>query len=236
MESLLKYIENVTTDLKQIVFPNICPACHKNSVSKENTFCFDCILMLPYTDHFEIENNQVAKHFYGRVQFKTAGALLYFRENSPVQHLIHQLKYKSNQNVGHVLGKIAGEKLLSSVLFHGIDFTIPVPLHPSKEYQRGYNQSTVFGKGIYESSGIPIYSEILKKIKKTESQTGKSRTGRVENVKESIVLTNPEIVKGKNILLLDDVITTGATLESCALVLAKGQPKSISILTIAVAV
>lgn len=231
----MEKINSLLWDLKNIVFPDFCPACSERILPKGRLLCTNCLFELPFTDHFEIRENRVAAHFWGRFPIKDAAALLYFKRSGIVQNLLHDLKYKQNKNVGVTLGKITGEKILSSPFFRNIDLIIPVPLHPAKEFLRGYNQSYVFGKGISSVIRIPVDKDILVKNKKNESQTGKNRSERLQNVDDVYVLKKTEALKGKNILLVDDVITTGSTLEACMLALRQGHPESISTVTLACA-
>lgn len=231
----MKKINSLLWDLKNVVFPDFCPACSEQILPKGRLLCTNCLFELPFTDHFEIRENRVATHFWGRFPIKDAAGLLYFKRSGIVQNLLHDLKYKQNKNVGVTLGKITGEKILSSPFFRDIDLVIPVPLHPAKEFLRGYNQSYIFSMGISSVIRVPVYKDILEKNKKNESQTGKNRSERLQNVDDVYVLKKIESLKGKNILLVDDVITTGSTLEACMSALKCGQPESISIVTLACA-
>ena len=223
-------------DLKNVIFPDICPGCNENVLPAGRIFCTECLLELPFTDHFEVKDNKVTAHFYGRIPIKGGASLVYFSSNGNIQEVMHRFKYKGQKNVGLAFGHIVGEKILLSPHFYNTDAIIPVPLHKDKEYIRGYNQSTVFASGISEMSKIPVYKDVLLKTAKNESQTGKNRLERVHNVSSVYQLRHPEKIKGKNIVLVDDVITTGATLEACCDLLFQAQPSTISIITIACAV
>ena len=182
-----------------------------------------------------MKKNEVNNHFRVRVNILYGAELLRFKEGSIVQVMLHNLKYKKRKEIGEVLGEIAGKKLLDSPIFSVPDIIIPVPVHPKKVRRRGYNQSTIFGKAVSAAIHVALADDILIKETETTSQTGKSRTERVENVSEVFVLRKPEEISGRNVLVVDDVVTTGATLEACCLKLKDGGAKSISILSIAVA-
>ncbi len=222
--------------LLQVIYPRICPGCHIQAVHTNQSFCMDCYGELPFTDHFTSAENEVSRHFYGRANVSNAGALLYFRQNSIVQEVIHEIKYKRNQDAAYTLGLIAGQKIKESAIYSNVEVMIPVPLHPSREYRRGYNQSAVFGMGIREIAGIHQVDRALRKLKATDTQTRKDRFGRIQNMSDTIILSDHAEVFGRHVLLLDDVITTGATLEACIQSLSQGQPASISVLTIAVTI
>lgn len=166
-------IIDILSELKNVIFPNVCPACHNNVMPQGRLVCTPCLCELPFTDHFDHHDNKVASHFYGRVKIYSAAGLLYFRENSFVQDIVHSFKYNHNKEIGIVLGKMAGEKMLMSSGFRQAEVIIPVPLHPKKEYVRGYNQSFVFGEAIAKTMKIEVLNDVLVKGKSNESQTGK---------------------------------------------------------------
>lgn len=217
------------------IFPNICLACQKLPKAKGAHFCVECLHQMPYTDHFYIPVNDVVLHLKGRVKIHHGASLLRFREGSIVQQMLHQLKYRQKREVGEVLGEIAGRKLLESSLFTVPDLIVPVPIHQKKKLLRGYNQCKVFGDAVGSVIGVACDENILIKTTETPSQTGKSRTERIENVAQTFQINKPADITGRHILLVDDVVTTGATLEACCLLLSKHKPKSISVLTMAAA-
>lgn len=235
MNKLSAYIKKLAGDLIHVLFPDLCLACSSLPKTRDASFCVDCLHAMPYTDHFLLKENDVTKHFRGRVSILHGAALLRFREGGIVQEMLHHLKYKKRKEIGEVLGEIAGKKLLDSTIFSLPDIIIPVPVHPKKVRRRGYNQSTIFGKAVGAVIKVALADDILIKDTETTSQTGKSRTERVVNVSEVFVLKKPEEISGRHVLIVDDVITTGATLEACCLKLKEGGAKSISVLSIAVA-
>jgi ComF family protein len=191
--------------------------------------CEACIQDLPYTEFFGIQDNAVEKIFWGRVRIDTAGALLFFTKDSLVQNLIAQLKYHHNHKVGILFGQLMGQAFAAEARFNHIDLLIPIPIRKSKMHSRGYNQSQVIAKGIQAIWNKPIALNVLNKSNWTSTQTKKNRSSRLHALPDLFMLKNPIQIKGKNILLIDDVLTTGATLEAAVQCLMTGQPASISI-------
>ncbi len=222
-------------DFVALIFPELCQACTKSLYRNEEIICADCLYNLPFTDFHLHQDNAVAQSFWGRVPIETASALLYFSKGNRVQNLLHQLKYKNRLEVGVYLGKLAAKRLLENPVFATADMIIPVPLHQQKQLKRGYNQSLCIAGGLSQKIRIPVENQNLIKTTSTESQTKKSRISRYENMKEVFWVKNPEKLTGKHILLVDDIITTGATLEACCNVLLQIPGVKISIATIAVA-
>lgn len=235
MNRATSYIHILSKDFFHTLFPDVCLACDKHPKTRHAEFCVDCLHVMPYTDHFHIADNKVTKHFKGRIKLHHGGALLNFREGSIIQNLLHKFKYKKRKEIGEIFGLIGGKKFIESKLFIKPDLIIPVPVHPKKEKKRGYNQSFVFGKALGDAIGVECRNDIIIKTKWSESQTGKSRTDRVANVDEVFELKKPDILHSKHVLLVDDVVTTGATLEACCLQLSEAKVASISIFTIAAA-
>jgi competence protein ComFC len=219
--------------LLQLFFPRLCLACDRTLPKGNSQICFVCQLKLPYTDFHLHQTNNVTDRFWGRVPIFTATAGLYFTKSGRVQRMIHRLKYENKPEIGLELGKKIGYKLKDSPLYQQIDLIIPVPMHPKKEYQRGYNQASKFAEGLSQTMQVPWSKEMLTKFTATETQTRKSREERFDNVASSFTLNGN--LQGKHVLLVDDVITTGATLEACASVMLKEQQVTISIAAIALA-
>ena len=199
-----------------LFYPRVCAACGEPLLKDEDTVCLKCRYTLPRTGYEHHPDNPVAQSFYGRVRLHAATSCFFFAKSGKVQHLIHQLKYKGNKYAGMFLGEQIGESIKDEPLFQGIDYIIPVPLHPKRERQRGYNQSLVIAFGIHEATGIPIGDKYLVRGVYTETQTHKSAEERFKNVKDIFKVRFADELKGKHVLLVDDVLTTGATLESCA--------------------
>ena len=199
-----------------LFYPRVCAACGTVLLKDEETVCLKCRYTLPLTGYENHADNPVAEIFYGRVRFHAVTACFFFAKSGKVQHLIHELKYKGNKEAGIFLGQELGKTIKDAPLFQGIDYLIPVPLHPKREKQRGYNQSLMIAQGIHEVTGIPIGDKYLVRTIYTNTQTKKSAEERHKNVKNIFEVRFDDELKGKHVLLIDDVLTTGATLESCA--------------------
>jgi ComF family protein len=228
-------IKQFTQDIISLLFPDLCNACGLQLYVGEKEICTRCLYDLPYTDFHLHEENPVAKQFWGRLNCNAAMAMLYFKKGTKVQNLLHGLKYKSKTEVGIKLGQLLGEKLKLSTLYQDIDLIIPVPLHHKKQKFRGYNQSKFIADGLAETLGIDLNTECLLKIKSTETQTKKARYTRYENMQNIFCVYNAEQLENKHVLLVDDVVTTGSTLEACGNVLLNSGIKKLSIAAIAYA-
>ena len=217
-------IKDICVDVLHTIFPDLCVACDKHPKIPGAHFCISCLHQLPYTDHFQIKNNRVTNRFNGRLRLQHAAALFIFRENGPVQHMLHKLKYRHKMELGIILGKMLAKEVLSSPFIDKIDVIIPVPIHSQRKRERGYNQCEIIAQSFSQQSGIPMISDALIKVLHNQSQTGKNRTERMENVHQVYQLNPSRDIKGLRLLVVDDVVTTGATLESCCLELLRGQP------------
>jgi ComF family protein len=202
----------------------------------ELVICTECYVLIPRTNFHLKADNPVAQLFWGRCQIEKAAAFSFYTKDSRIRKLIHQLKYKGIKEVGPELGRIYARSLLHSGFFEGIDIIIPVPLHPSKIRKRGFNQSDLISDGISAVSGIPVETGFL--IRKTISatQTRKSRYDRWTNVEDIFRVTYEDKLAGRHILLVDDVITTGSTLEACANEILKVEDTKVSVVALAFAV
>ena len=221
-------IKEIKDSFLHLLFPHVCCGCGNDILDKESVLCLRCIDAMPETN-FELHpNNPVEKKFWGRLQLQHATAQYYFTRESLMQRLMHQFKYKGNKELGFQLGKIMGESLKKSTRFD-IDALIPLPLFPVKEKKRGYNQATVLCEGIAESMQVPIFRDVIIRPQHTDTQTKKGRIERWQNMEGKFVLTKPEAVINKNVLLIDDVVTTGATLEACGIELLKAENVKLSI-------
>lgn len=222
------------SDFINLCYPKLCAACHNTLVKHEDDICTACIIHLPKTNyHLDIEN-PLNKIFWGRVPIEMVAAYYFFNKGNKVQKLLHELKYKSNKNVGEKIGVLYGYELLNAPIFNTIDYIMPVPLHPKKLKKRGYNQSEWFANGLSQSMNIPVSTNILYRNTDSATQTKKSRFNRWENVAEIFGVKTPELLSNKHILLVDDVITTGATIEACAKILKEHRAK-VSVVSIACA-
>lgn len=225
-------LTNLVKHFVALFYPNICAACSEPLVQNEHLLCTTCRYELPKTNFHKDPENDVAKAFWGRVHLENASAHFHFQKGGRVQELLHKLKYKGQQDIGTELGKMIGYDLLQTP-FNEADAIIPVPLHPSKKRKRGYNQSECIASGIAEKMKKPLDTKSLQRIIANPTQTKKHRYERWANVDGIFALTNPESITNKHILLVDDVITTGATLEACALALLQAENVKISILAVA---
>ncbi len=216
-------------------YPHNCIGCGSDILNSENFLCIECINNLPHTEFALHANNPVEKIFWGRIAITAGMSEFYFTKASIIQNLIHEFKYRGNRKVGLYLGNILGKSLLNSNRFRNLDVLIPLPLFFQKEYKRGYNQSAILCEGIQEIMNIPMITKnVIRKIH-TDTQTKKGRIERWENVEKSFSVLRPESLQGKNILLVDDVITTGATLEACGSEILKIKDVRLSIATLATA-
>lgn len=221
-------------DLLSLFYPNLCAGCNKSLLKNERVICIDCRASMPRTDFHTFRENPVHKLFRGRTNVESSTSLLYFNKGAGVQKMLHQLKYKGNTELGEELGNELGSAIKDSAYFQGIDAVIPVPLHPKKEKLRGYNQSMLIAKGVAQSLQVEASKNLVRKTN-SGSQTRKSRYERWENVETAFAIKNPEKLKGKHILLIDDVVTTGATIEACVNELLKLDGTKVSVATLACA-
>ncbi|MEO6490025.1 MAG: ComF family protein [Ferruginibacter sp.] len=214
-------VKNIISDILHLFYPHSCTGCGSDLLSKANLLCTSCTRELPHT-HFALhENNIIEKIFTGRIPFKAAYSEFYFSKGQLIQHLIHCLKYKNDQEIGRYLGEMMGASMMKGERFANLDFLIPLPLFADKEFKRGYNQSAAICDGICKATGVPIMLRNVIRQRATETQTKKHRAERWQNVDGSFTILNPAQLTGKNILLVDDVITTGASLEACGQAILK---------------
>lgn len=228
-------LTNLLSDFKQLFYPHTCTGCGTDIVANDNLLCAKCFVNLPSTLYAQYANNPIEKIFTGRMRIESAHAEFYFSKESLIQHLIHQLKYKSNKEIGIYLGEMMGRSLLKSNRFTTVDALIPLPMFPDKERKRGYNQAAVICEGMSQVMKVPVYYNVLLRQRSTSTQTKKHRVERWENVEDSFAVINEQRVKGKHLLLVDDVITTGATLEASGRHLLKIGRVKLSIATLTTA-
>ena len=225
--------KNIFSDTLHLFYPHVCAGCGNELPDENNLLCLKCIHDLPYTDFARYPGNPVEKYFWGRLPFQAAHSEFYFSKGSLIQHLLHQLKYKGDTGIGTYLAELTGHSLLNSNRFNNIEALIPLPLFADKERQRGYNQAAVICEGLSSVMNIPVLSGIVTRQRSTETQTRKHRIERWENVYESFAVTNPQALRNKHLLLVDDVVTTGATLEACGIVILLSGNVKLSIATLA---
>lgn len=231
----MSYFYDFWDDFLSLLFPRLCYACGNHLLRNEYLICTECYVVIPRTNyHFEKEN-PVAQLFWGRCLLENAAAFSYYNKGSRIRNLIHNLKYKRIMEVGYELGKIYGLSLKTSDFIKGIDLIIPVPLHPVKERIRGFNQSEIISRGIAESTILTVETKILERITVSATQTKRSRYDRWTNVEGIFRVKEPQLIEGKHVLLVDDVITTGSTIESCANELLKITGVKVSVVALAFA-
>jgi ComF family protein len=234
-EQKMTVIKQLFTDAMHLFFPHHCAGCGSDLLSEKSMLCLRCISNLPHTGYETIENNPIENIFRGRITISAATSQFYFAKGHLIQHLIHQLKYKGNKEVGEYLGALMGKSLLQSSRFNKVDYLIPLPLYADKEFKRGFNQAAVICNGMSEMMHVPVILNNVIRQRYTDTQTKKHRAERWENVEGSFAIKDPAKLHGKNILLVDDVITTGATLEACAQCMLQVPGIHISFATLATA-
>ena len=220
-------------DFVALFFPRYCRGCSEALVKGEDLICTRCMLEMPRSNYHIERENPFYNKIRGRIPVRFVMTLFKFVKGSRVQHILHALKYKNQPELGNMLGRIYGNDLLEAGYQREFDLIIPVPIHNSRRRKRGYNQSDEFGKGLSEILQIPCSDKMMERKIKTETQTRKTKLSRWENVKEVFRVTKAEEISGKRILLVDDVVTTGATLEACGNALVEAGCKELSIACIA---
>lgn len=222
-------------DLISLVYPRLCLACRKPLLRNERHLCVLCRYELPETGYHLESDNRVARHFWGRVRLEAAASLYTFESGSKVQKLIHALKYENRPEIGDMLGVYYGLQLRNSNPYSSARLIVPVPLHPLKEHRRGYNQAARFARGLAESMGIRAGIRVLERINFTETQTRKNRQQRWENVRSVFRVKDVQRIRDNRILLVDDVVTTGSTIEACARELLEAGARGVMVASIACA-
>ena len=220
-------------DLFYLFYPKSCVVCDEKLIENENVICTMCRHDLPLTNFKDYKNNKITQTFFGRVLIEKGYALLLYRKKGSTLKLIHDLKYKDNEEIGVFFGNWLGEILSENQEFENIDYIIPVPLHPKKLKERGYNQVKKFGEQLSFYLKIPLLENKLIRTSSTKTQTFKARFERFNNIDTKFLVKNTAYFNNKHVLIIDDVITTGATLEACATEFLKSENCKISILAMA---
>lgn len=215
-----------------LLFPKICAGCKGLLLKGEEVVCMECIHALPVAGYHKTNSEMLKDKFYGRFLLENATALIHFQKRGLTQELLHNLKYRGRREISSFFGKWLGAELAETDAYNDIEMVIPVPLHKQKLKKRGFNQVEGFGKELASALKVPYRDDVLIKISKSGSQVFKTRILRFE-AEEEFSIQNLEAIKNKHLLLVDDIITTGATLEKCALQLLKAENVRISIATIA---
>ncbi|WP_329806700.1 ComF family protein [Flavobacterium facile] len=230
---MLKIIDEIRKNLLNVLFPVFCNGCTTLLLKNENVICVKCNHNLPFTHHHKVKETEIEKVFYGIIPFEFGASVLYFSKKGITQNLIHNLKYRNRQEIGTYLGDLYAKELINNETIKNVDFIIPVPLHKKRLHKRGYNQVTTFCKAIEKNLTIPILDDVLVKTQHVKSVTDKSKENRLRHNKNVFTIENQEKIEGKHILIIDDVFTTGATIEACANQILKIKNTKISILTMA---
>lgn len=217
-----------------LLFPKVCSGCKSILLNTENVICTQCRHNLPIISHHNTGNDAMKQLFYGKFLVENATAIIKFQKRGITQELLHNLKYRGQKNISSFFGKWLGEELTSHPDYQHIDLVIPVPLHKQRLKKRGYNQVEGFGVEIAKALQIPYVDTILLKESKTKSQVFKQRFTRFQT-EETFTIKQAHLLNNKHILLVDDIVTTGATLENCALQIFKSNQVKLSIATIAIA-
>jgi ComF family protein len=221
-------------DFISLIFPECCLGCSEVLVKNEELICTNCRASLPRTELHLEKSNKMQKRFYGKVPIRHAFAYLSYTKGGKVRNAIHALKYRGDQEMGRTFGRWYGADLAESGYLGVFDALVPVPLHITRLRQRGYNQAAVFAEGLGQSLGIPVWPNALIRKQATATQTRKHRFARWKNVTEVFDVLDKSVM-GINVLLTDDVVTTGSTIEACAAELLKAGAASVSVAAIALA-
>jgi len=232
----MSYLYDFWDDLISLLFPRLCYACGNHLMRNETLICTECYVVIPRTNYHLEEDNPVAQLFWGRCLIERAAAFSYYNKGSRIKNLIHNLKYKGIKEIGYELGRIYGLSLKSSGFTTDMDLIIPVPLHPAKKHIRGFNQSEIISMGIADVTGLPVDSKSLCRNTISATQTKRSRYERWTNVEGIFQVIDSQTIKGRHILLVDDVITTGSTIESCTNELLRISGVKVSVVALAYAV
>lgn len=226
-------MKNIISDFVSLLYPNLCIICGQNLLKSEHQLCVSCLNSIPRTGYHLLKDNPVEKRFWGKVPVFRATAFFYFQKGSQFQKLLHELKYRDNKEIGETMGKYAAVELLESIDFSSIDVIIPIPLHPQKYAKRGYNQSEWIGKGLAQIFDKPQDTSTLIRTIENTTQTKKSVFERYENTEGIFELTDKKTLENKHVLLVDDVLTTGSTIEAAINTLLRVKDIKISIFTLA---
>ncbi len=235
MKTVINFLRESAEDVLCLFFPNLCAGCGRPLLRGESVICALCQFHLPKTYFHNDPDNPLSRAFWGRVMLESAASYVYFQKGGTIQHLLHQLKYKNRPDIAFQLGKWYGSELALADDFRDCDLVVPVPLHPAKQKRRGYNQSQLFAEGLSARMNARIETRSLYRKIDSKTQTRKARFDRWENVEHIFAVRDPGRLAGNHVLLVDDVVTTGATLEACAQALLLVPGVRISVATIAYA-
>ncbi len=221
-------------DIKDFFFPRQCICCGKILASEEDGVCLDCLSGLPYTGLLNSKGNEIERMFWGIFPIERAASLFYYSKGGSMAGVLHGMKYYKRKKLCRTMGRIMAVEMIDSGFFNGIDYVLPIPLHKERLKKRGYNQSEQLAVGISDITGIPLAAEAVIRTHNNATQTRKSGFERLSNVEGLFALTaNSACLEGKHVLVIDDVLTTGATISSCIDVLKDVKRIRISVVTLA---
>lgn len=227
-------IKPLIQSLLSLFYPQTCPVCNRILIDGEKFICMHCLFQIPRTHYHLASQNQAEERFRGKIPIRKASAFLYYSKGGKTQKVIAEIKYKGNFRMGEWIGEIMAGEMIRSSFFEDIDMIVPVPLHKKRERQRGYNQAEAISKGVGKGCNIPVNNTCLIRKSGNSTQTRKSIFERWLNTQGIFEVRYPEQVNGKHVLIIDDVLTTGSTIEACAASLLKCKNVKISILTLAI--
>lgn len=230
---MLAKIKTYASDFLHLFYPHICIGCGSDVLADTQVICAKCFNGLPVTNYFNHANNMVERIFAGRILVQNAGSLYHFSKQSILQNIIFEMKYRDNKDAGIFLGKQTGKAIAASGLYNDVDVIVPLPLNKRKQKQRGYNQALLIAQGIADVMQKPIADNIAVRKIYTETQTHKDRISRWHNMQHAFSVHNAAELEGKHVLLVDDIVTTGATLEACGQTILAIAGTKLSIATVA---
>lgn len=231
----VSHIKDIADDFLNLFLPRLCLSCRAHLVRGEEVLCTECLLSMARTDFHSRRDNMLEQAFWGRCVVERAAAFSVYNRGSRIRKLVHLLKYQGRQDVGRMLGGLYGSVLAASGFMDGIDIIVPVPLDAARERRRGYNQSLCIAEGLASVRGLPVRSDILCRTGKSGSQTSRGRYERWENVEGLFTVRKPEMIRNRHLLIVDDVITTGSTIEACVNALHDAGEVKVSVAALAVA-
>jgi ComF family protein len=228
----MAHFPTALNDFIHLFFPHLCTGCGSDILNLDHQLCLHCIADLPYTNFFEHPGNPVERKFYGRLHLANAASGYFLSKNSMMEALIYELKYKGNKAIGYYMGERLGS-LLTNSRYNDVDLLVPLPLNPKRQRKRGYNQSEILCRGITAVWSRPIIDNAVIRKVNTETQTHRGRINRWENMDGVFAVVEPAVLENKHVLLVDDVVTTGASLEACGSEILKVSGTTLSIATLA---
>ncbi len=231
----MSHIKDIGDDFLSLFLPRLCLGCRAHLVRGEDVLCMECLLSMARTDFHLRRDNMLEQSFWGRCHVERAAAFSVYNRGSRIRKLIHSLKYDGRKEIGKMLGELYGSTLAGSGFMEGIEMIVPVPLSAERQRQRGFNQSECFAQGLSASCRVPVRNDILLRTGRSESQTRRGRYERWENVEGLFTVRKPSEITGKHLLVADDVITTGSTMEACVNALLEAGGERISVVALAAA-